>query len=105
MVKLLKISKIDLLENIESTLKIKLEKLGPKGLYLDKCATVSGYFSPSITVMILSMEHDKQQIKAKIAVLFTEIEPAYCCPMISSEHHGICDMQVIIDMATGEIFI
>ena len=55
--------------------------------------------------MILSMEHDKQQIKAKIAVLFTEIEPAYCCPMISSEHQGICDMQVIIDMATGEVFI
>lgn len=55
--------------------------------------------------MILSMEHDKQQIKAKIAVLFTEIEPAYCCPMISNGHHGICDMQVIIDMATGAVFI
>lgn len=102
---LLKINNIESLENIENTLKIELEKLGPENLHLDKCVTVSGYFSSSVTVMILSTEHCEQYIKAEIAVLFTEIEPAYCCPMVSGEHHGICNIQVVIDKATGEVFI
>lgn len=101
----MQIDNIGALDNLENTLKTELEKLGPEGLYLERYANVSGYFLPTITVMMLSMQYNEQSIKAKIAILFTEIEPAYCCPMISGEHHGICNIQLTIDMKSGEVFI
>lgn len=105
MVKLLNIPGVALIEDVESTLKVELEKLGPEGLHLEKCAVGSGYFSPAVSVLVLSVEGGDEQINAEIAVLFTEIDPAYCCPMVSGEHHGICNMSVVIDKITGDVSI
>lgn len=87
--------------HLSETLKAELEQLSPDQLGLMYYAAVSGHFSDDITVLILTIEKTDKMIEAKVAILYTEIEPAYCCPMIPMEHNGMCEMRIIINRQTA----
>ncbi|MGL5759509.1 hypothetical protein [Plesiomonas sp.] len=88
-------------DDFTRVLQNELEALGPDGLSLARSATISGHFADDISVMILSLSSSNSTIEANIGVLYTEIEPAYCCPMIPMEHSGMCKMRVLIDKNTA----
>lgn len=89
--------------DFSEVVKKELAALGPDGLSLVQHATVSGYFSDDISIMILNIQESEDAIAIKIGVLYTEIEPAYCCPMIPMEHSGMCEMNVTIDKNTARM--
>lgn len=88
--------------DFSSVLKSEIEALGSDGLSLVRCATVSGHFADEISVMILRMHDTEDVIEVKIGVLYTEIEPAYCCPMMPMEHSSMCEMKITIDKSTAK---
>ncbi|OGU20128.1 MAG: hypothetical protein A2580_03270 [Hydrogenophilales bacterium RIFOXYD1_FULL_62_11] len=62
-----------------------------------------GCIDDPITVIVFGADDRGEAIEARITLLYTETETAYCCPVGPMEQatHEVCEMEVRIDKRTA----
>lgn len=85
-------------EDFFGTLQQEIAALGPDALPLDQNFMYGGDVKEgSLTILALQATGGAETIDLRILVLFTEIEPAGCCPYAPGERHGQCELRGIIN--------
>jgi len=108
MVKLIKSLNYWGTDNFSNVLKMELLELDVNNLPLDKATTAGKFIKDSeIGITVLAISENEENIKAKIGVMFTETQWAYCCgeeePMTSNAY---CEVKITINKLTANtIFI
>lgn len=90
-------------EAFVATLKREVEALEAQPLHLDRCQNGYGVLHDGVTVILLGATDRGSAIEARIAILYTVTETAYCCPVGPVEQSTPChvEMMVRIDKATA----
>ena len=62
-----------------------------------------GAIDGPITAMVLGTDEQDEIVEARITILYTVTETAYCCPVGPMEQatHEVCEMEIRIDKRTA----